>query len=417
MRAEFAPKHVPYCVRAVLDALRLSNANLDGLRELSDDQWREALAFCDEARLTLALGAVCGDRAPEWVRQRLERNLLANDERRRRLWLVYEEVAKALRDAGVEFLVLKSFTHCPDFVPDPKLRVQYDLDLFCRPEAVQRAYAAASSLGYEPIRGFEQFPLDHLPALIRKTGWEWRGDYFDPDFPVSLELHFRLWNPGIERFGPGGLDAFWDRRVERELDGHRFWTLHRADALAYACLHLLRHLFRGHLRSYQIREVALFLDRHSNDDRFWEEWRRTHEPSLRRLEAICFDWARDWFGCRVAAAASEEIEALPVRLRRWIDEYSYAPLDALWVPNKDELWLHLCLLESSRDKAAVLLRRLAPLRLSGSVEAVHVAAEQKTWRRRAGARLRYGAFLWKRVLWHARALPPLIAGGLRWWRS
>jgi hypothetical protein len=317
----------------------------------------------------------------------------------------------------VEFVVLKGFTHCPDFVPDPELRVQYDLDLYCLPETVQRAYAAASALGYEPVRGFEQFPLDHLPVMIRKTGWQWRGDYFDPDFPPSLELHFRLWNPGIERFGPTGLDAFWDRREERELDGHKFWTLHRADALAYACLHLLRHLFRGHLRAYQIHEVARFLERRSDDDRFWAEWHRMHEPSLRRLEAICFAWARDWFGCRLAATASEEIDALPVRIRRWIEEYSSAPLDRLWHPNKDELWLHLSLLESGRDKAGVLLRRLAPVRMPGPVEAVHVPDEHKTWRRRAEARLHYGAFLCGRVLWHIRALPPLIVGGLRWWRS
>jgi hypothetical protein len=412
-----APKYAPHGVRAVLDALRLSNANLDGLLELSDQQWREALAFCDDARLTLALGAVCGEHVSDWVRQRLEGNLAANEERRRRLWLVYEEIAHALRSAGVEFVVLKGFSHCPDFVPDPKLRVQYDLDLYCLPENVQRAYAAASVLGYEPIRGFEQFPLDHLPVMIRKTGWEWRGDYFDPDFPAALELHFRLWNPGAERFGPDGLDAFWDRREERELDGHRFSGLDRADALAYACLHLIRHLFRGHLRACQIYEVACFLQRYSDDHEFWAEWRRTHQPSLRRLEAICFAWARDWFGCRVAGAASEEVDALPVRLRRWIEEYSYAPLDALWVPNKDELWLHLSLLESGRDRAAILLRRLAPLRLSGPVEAVHLPAERMTWRRRTAAGLHYSVFLGRRVLWHARAFPPLIASGLRWWRS
>ncbi|MDP8979278.1 MAG: nucleotidyltransferase family protein [Acidobacteriota bacterium] len=408
-----APKHAPRGVRAVLEALRLPDSSL----ELSEAEWREALAYCDEARLTLALGAVCGDRAPDWVRQRLGENLAANQERRSRLWLEYEELAQALRAARVDFVVLKGFTHCPDFVPDLKLRVQYDLDLYCLPETVQRAYAAASALGYEPIRGFEQFPLDHLPVMIRKTGWKWRGDYFDPDFPPSLELHFRLWNPGIERFGPAGLEAFWNRRVSRELDGHRFTTLNRADALAYACLHWLRHLFRGHLRAYQIFEVARFLQGCAEDDEFWKEWQRTHEPSLRRLEAICFAWAREWSGCRLSPAALEEVEALPVRLRRWIEEYSYAPIDALWVPNKDELWLHLSLLESPRDRAAVLLRRLAPMRLSGPVEAVHVPADRKTWTQRIQARLRYGAFLARRVLWHARTLPPLFIAGLRWWRS
>ena len=45
----------------------------------------------------------------------------------------------------------------------------------------------------------EDFPTDHLPALIRKTGWEWRGDFFDPEIPTAIELHHRFWNSQFAR--------------------------------------------------------------------------------------------------------------------------------------------------------------------------------------------------------------------------
>ncbi len=50
-------------------------------------------------------------------------------------------------------------------------------------------------LGYEATSHTSDPGADHLPVMIRRTGWKWRGDYYDPDMPPSLELHFRFWNP------------------------------------------------------------------------------------------------------------------------------------------------------------------------------------------------------------------------------
>ena len=99
--------------------------------------------------------------------------------------------------------MLKGFSHCPDFVNDSRQRVQYDLDLYLPPEQVYAARDAALQLGYEPIHPRDRRPTDHLPTMIRKTGWRWRGDFFDPDLPVSLELHFRFWDEQTEGFSTG----------------------------------------------------------------------------------------------------------------------------------------------------------------------------------------------------------------------
>ena len=174
----------------------------------------------------------------------------------------------------MEFLVLKGFSHCPDFVADPRHRPQYDIDLFFPEKSLLRARDVALDLGYQPIVPFDRHPIDHLPTMIRKTGWEWRGDFYDPDIPLSLELHFRFWDQQTERFEPQGLDRFWDRRQGRELDGVRFTALHPADAIAYSTLHSLRHLLRGSPRPYHFYELAWLLHHRADDTVFWNAWSR-----------------------------------------------------------------------------------------------------------------------------------------------
>ena len=49
-------------------------------------------------------------------------------------------------------------------------------------------------VGYEAVKEIAHNGSDHLPVMIRKTGWTWRGDYYDPEMPPSVELHFRFWN-------------------------------------------------------------------------------------------------------------------------------------------------------------------------------------------------------------------------------
>ncbi|MGH9665916.1 MAG: nucleotidyltransferase family protein, partial [Bryobacteraceae bacterium] len=328
---------IPQYVRAVLAALRFTSPQRESLAGLAADEWDKVLAFCDRTQLTLPLALACRESLPEAVRSRIDRSLAANAERWQRTRAAYCEAAAAFASEELEFAVLKGFSQCPDFVDDPRLRVQYDLDLLLPREHVAAAREAAMQLGYEPLGGLDHLPVDHLPPLIRKTGWEWRGDFFDVEIPVSLELHFRLWDAETERFGPDGLDRFWVRRRERQVDGVRFVGLHPVDAVGYASLHLLRHLLRGSLRPSHVYELAWLLHRKSGDDEFWNVWREWHDDSLRRLEAICFALAGRWFDCRLSAAAAEEIERLPSGVARWLALSHAAPLAGLFHPNKDEI--------------------------------------------------------------------------------
>lgn len=376
---------------------------------LTDAEWEEALTYADQRRLTLRWAEVLANGScPEWVLGRLEGNQAANVVRLERQLELYRSVAT------FPHVVLKGVAHWPDFTPDPSLRMQYDLDLYCPRESVETARARAIELGFEPFEQPGELPTDHLPTMIRKTGWQWKGDYFDTEIPTSLEIHYRFWDRGTERFGPGGALPFFERREKRCWRGTEFWSLSRADSLAYACLHALRHLLRGDSQPAHLYEVGWFLEK-ERDPGFWSGWRRLHSDSLRGMQVLCFDLAGRWFGGRFPEAAREDLEKLPVAARTWVDRWWRAPLQAPFHPNKHELWLHLALLESNADKAVVMRRRLLPMTLPGPVDAVHLPEEQLTAARRLRRQWRYARHLWGRCRHHARILLPELLTGVRWW--
>ena len=371
-----------------------------------DLPWPEVLEFCDHCSLTLLFGAVAGDALPDWVRSRIARNLVENTERLHRVRALQDQVDGWLTAAGIPYIFLKGTTQWPHFVSDPRLRPQYDLDLFCPPEDARRAWNLIARHGYEPIEKPGAHPTDHLPALVRKTGWEWRGgSHFDPEIPLAIEVHHQFWDERTERLRAPGVDAFWTRRVGPSLD--------TPDALAYATLHLLRHLLRGSARACNVYEIAWFLEHHAGDEPFWKRWREWHAPELRKLEAIGFRLAREWFGCAFGPVAEEEVSKLPPRAAEWFDAFVFSPLESSFHPNKDELWLHLALVDSARDKAAVIRRRLLPS-LPGPVDAVCIPKERFTLSRRLLKYARTARFLAGRAVFHTRAFASLLQTGVRW---
>jgi hypothetical protein len=387
--------NAPSWVRALLDALRFDAPDARALCALDDRSRHEALAWCDREHITLRLGPL--DLPRVW-RAEVDARRAANRERNRRLEAVTGEIAGALEGAGVPFLVLKGRTHVPDFAPAVDERVQYDLDLYSPREEAPRARDALAAMGYEPVRGFERFPTDHLPVMVRKTGWQWRGDYFDVEIPYAVEVHYRLWDERTEGFAAPGVEDFWARREGR--------ALCTADRLGYAALHILRHLLRGSLVIGHVYELAWFLQH--RQAAFWDEWRALHPEGLRALEAIAFRLAAAWFGCPSPAAPPPEAE-------RWIERYATAPIESRFHPNKHELWLHLPLIESTAGKLRVLRRRVIPATLPGMVDTTYVRDEDLTLSARLRARARYAAFLAGRATHHARAIPALAVHGAAFW--
>ena len=405
---------VPDYVRAILAALRFRSPQAELLRELDEKDWGKALAFCDRTQLTLPLGLTNREHLPDWVGSRIDSDLSKNAQRWTRIQTAYREAAEAFHAAGIECVVMKGFSHCPRFAAHPSERWQSDLDLLFDPPRARDAYELARGLGYEPIIDNDPHPMNHLPTLIRRTGWQWRGDDFDPEIPLPLELHFDVWDRDTERFGPVGLEQFWGRRRARRIDDLCFTGFARADEIAVASLHLLSHLLRGNLRPSHVYEIAWMLHHSVDDAALWSSWRDLHDPSLRRLEAISFAIAERWFDCAMPDVAHQEIEQLPADVQRWLKMYSGSPLSGRFHPNKDELWLHWSLLESPRDRLAVLRRRMLPQTMPGPVDAVTIPKEQQTLGIRWRARWRYVRYITSRGAHHLRTVPATAASALRW---
>jgi Uncharacterised nucleotidyltransferase len=383
---------IPDHVRAIFDALAFDRRAADLSRLTAGD-----LAFADRSHLTLLLSRA---KLNAESRAYVDAALARNTARVKKIATDYAEIADSF-----DHVVLKGFTHVPAFIDDLRLRVQYDLDLYAPPSESEKAREALIALGYRAIEGQESLAMDHLPAMVRKTGWQWRGDYFDPEIPTSVEVHFRFWDPETERLRAEGVDDFWARREGNQLS--------LPDKLGYAALHLTRHLLRGNVRAFHVWELANFLDSHPAPE-FWREWQRTHSRLARRLEAVAFLLAKTWFAPRVPDLVQDAIDQLPARVHRWFEIYGWSPAETILKPNKDELWLHLSLLDSAFDQFEVFRRRVIPVSAPGPVDAIYTPESELTLARRLERAFRNLAYAGSRAIYHLRLLLPTVWEGLRW---
>jgi len=388
---------------AAIAALRFHEASTDELTGISEQAWPRLLHELDTAQLTLEFGARCRESLPFPARARIDRDAANNVERYDRVLAACRQIDAALRARGIEYVFLKGIAQSPDFTAEPRQRPQYDIDLYIPDDSIASACAAMRAIGYEPAGVTEDPGADHLPVMIRKTGWIWREDYFDPEMPPSLELHFRFWNSARSGFDVPGVADFWRSRTVCRVGDFEFPALNRVHRLTYGALHLLRHLLGGDLKARHVYEIAYFLEHSSCDNEFWGHWRTSALPSCTTIEAIAFRLARDWFHCRLHPIAADAVENLPAAVQRWFALFG-TPAPA----GKNELWLHLCLVSELSVQCRVARRRIFPVRRARVVRNPHMpnAGDDVRWRAR---------FLARRALHHVKALVPTIRGAWVWY--
>ena len=348
---------------------------------LTETEWQELTALAERTHCSLYLPRVGVNE---------EARLAANRIRRQRIREAYDEAAAVLSRESIDFVVIKGFTQEADTGIDPARRYQSDLDFLCLPDDIGRAQGALRSIGYSE-HGSRELSTEHARPLVKPFTWSWRGDYYDPDLPISIELHHTLWSERRDRIPVPDIRGMWNRRIHLSIDGRHVPALGGVDRLAVSALHALRHILRNHASPAHIYELACALDLLAGDREFWDTWARSHDAASRTLQAIAFEFAKRWFGCRLAAPAEKECRALSERVQEWFKHHSFSPLANLVQPNKDVLWLHLALLPN-RDRFSVALERLLPMRIPRSTE-------------REGK--------WGRVRYHAVALARALATSAR----
>jgi hypothetical protein len=252
--------------------------------------------------------------------------------------------------------------------------------------------------------------------MVRLGNWQWRGNPFDPEMPLSIELHLCLWNEAVCMFAIPGVDNFWERRTTRVIDDLSFSCLNPVDHLGYLALHILRNALPGDWVIHHVRELAVFLHSHANDDAFWKTWSETHDPSLRSSEAIAFYYARAWFGCDLHHQAEDEIANLSPEQQGWLNHFVGSSLEGMFHQNKDSVWLHLSFLKSARAKLTLLKQAFVPSHIS-SINSPAVKFEKRRSRGSNGTRQpyrQYLAYLASRCVFYSYLSLTTILRGLRW---
>jgi hypothetical protein len=349
---------------------------------------------------------------PDAVRRRIDGNLADNARRFIRCIDAHEEIGETLTRRGVPFTVLKGLSHFPYFCDNPQFRPQYDIDLYCPIEHLAAARRAVSDIGYHAAARDAHARTDHLPTLVRNTGWQWRGDYYDPEMPLNLELHFRLWDHEMEFFDVAEAEQFWLRRTARGVGPTSIPALDLKDTVRYAAWHVTRHLLRGDLRPAHLYEFAHFLERTAADDCLWAHWKQAEIQAM-LAEALAARLASDCFHCRLNNSVLALISRLPTTTQKWFDLFSISPLLGRTRPNKDELLLHIALLSRPQSKIQIAARRLFPALPPGRVSYPNLSSPSSP----AGEWFRDAIFLSSRASYHARTLAPLLWNGLRWMKA
>ncbi len=414
---KFTPR-IPRELAALIAALQLKGANVEALLELTQDEWQSLLKFCDLAHLTLLLSQVETSAFPSWVADRLKQNRLDNAARFERVKATYQEAATALREANVDYILFKGFTQAPEYVGDSRLRMQSDLDFYCPQEMIGRAQAALQAIGYEPEGTLDYSRADHEPTMIRRGDWQWRGNMFDPDMPLSIELHFCLWNERSLLISLPEVSNFWERRIVRSMDGISFPALNPVDHLGYLSLHILRGLLSSDWIIHHVHELATFLHRHANDDEFWRAWKQSHSSAFRAVEAIAFYHAVSWFCCDIHEEVSKTFQQQNPELREWLSRFTGSSLEGMFQQNKDWVWLHAALLSSPTEKRRLIRRLLIPTKVAHADSPVIRVKNREI--KQGGNWLGYGyylSYIVSRIATHARMIPTTLYRGLGLWFS
>jgi len=181
-------------------------------------------------------------------------------------------------------------------------------------------------------------------------------------------------------------------------------------------LHILRGLLRIDWIIHHVYELAYFLHTHAEDRSLWKSWQQLHSESARSLQAISFALAKTWFNCDVGVEVEEQISKLSPAVQQWLLRFADSPLEWMFTPNHDSVWLHISLVESfnlkiSIVRAALLPNRIPSLKITDSTGSSNRRLEGQSrfkgirYMSYAANRLRHYSYSFYRGVWR----------GAGWW--
>lgn len=250
---------------------------------------------------------------PRDVEEGLAQRLRNNRVRMKSLLDESRVLATWFQAGDIPYVLLKGFTLTPHSVQESALRSQTDLDFLIDDRFAELAIHYVHRLGY------------HLHAQSGRTLEFRAGAPMIPDLANiysvktqrAIELHLAN-DKSCE-------SQLLSRRVMREFDGAKIFTLSPADILIEQARHLLKHLCGEYTRLSWVLEFSQHVRSQREDADFWRYAESSAiEMTNGDLSMGMASWlAEHFFGGALAEIPPQwRTDALPARVRLWLERYS-----------------------------------------------------------------------------------------------
>jgi hypothetical protein len=333
------------------------------LLHLSNREWQTLLHWLDVSGLALYFFdrivelQLC-DKLPSAVVERLDRNLIENTQRTRRMIAESISIQQEFQAADLSYAVLKGFSLSPHSVPSPELRHHFDLDFLVSERSSSEARRILECRGYRlyAISGRSwEFKSNEPPGFSLKNLYS--------DLPCSsVELH-------IEARAPGS-PLLLKRTEWREFHGIHMPVLSPVDLFLGQGLHAYKHLCSESSRTAHLLEFRRHVLARRNDYAFWKELRSIAENNPRAflglgLVTLLTASAMDDFAPEVLT--NWTVKRLPRSVRLWVAMYGARAVYESFPGNKTYLLLQKELEFAGIPAKRSLRQSLLPTRLPPAV--------------------------------------------------
>jgi hypothetical protein len=286
---------------------------------LSSIEWGKLLSWLDISGLALYFLSrlveldLC-DLLPPAVYTRLHLNLIDNSERTRGMISESMGIQEEFQRSGLSYAILKGLSLWPSSVPEPELRVQFDLDFLISQRSAREARKLLERRGYRlyAVSGRSwEFKLNERPGVSLKDLYKHMRSY-------AVELHV---DSGVPH-SPSPLD-----RLEwRELYGMSMPVLSPVDLFVGQGLHAYKHICGEFSRASHLLEFRRHVLIRREDKEFWTEleWTARENPHASiGLGVVTLLIARVMGDFAPESLTRWTVDRLPQPVRLWVEMYGH----------------------------------------------------------------------------------------------
>jgi hypothetical protein len=286
---------------------------------LSGKEWGKLLRWLDLSGVALyflnrLVELDLCDLLPPAVFTRLHLNLIDNSERTRGMISESMEIQEEFQRSGLSYAILKGLSLWPGSVPEPELRLQFDLDFLIGRRSAREARKLLERRGYRlyAVSGRSwEFKLNERPGVSLKSLYKHMRSY-------AVELHVDSEVP--DRLSP------LDRLEWRELFGMSMPVLSPVDLFLGQGLHAYKHICGEFSRTSHLLEFRRHVLSRRNDKEFWTEleWAARENPQASiglgvitlLITSVMGDFAPE-------SLTRWTVDRLPQTVRLWVEMYGH----------------------------------------------------------------------------------------------